>query len=137
MNTNLIERSIAIGKKKKGKTHRIEPVVHKPEAKSDTSTVENRVFAHEPLLHTKEVQRSLWGEPMEGEGGVSADYELKLLADGRTYLEKRMGETAPGKMYTLTDEQLDAVDEYMTDQYKRVEAFDKGGKYYLYTINEG
>lgn len=72
-------------------------------------------------LNVHEIQRMIWGEAMEGQDVVLADYELKLWPNSMImYVEKRIGEKTVGKAYELTDEQLKATDKFESDAYKRI-----------------
>lgn len=71
-------------------------------------------------LNVHEVQRAIWGEAKEGVFGRLVDYELKLWPNSAIfYVEKKMGEYVPGKMYTLTQEQLEATDKFEGNKYLR------------------
>lgn len=87
---------------------------------------EHRIFCY-GTLNVHEIQRQLWGEAKQGQTAHVRNYELKMWPSSTIfYIEKKVGESVPGKVYTLNDEQLKATDAYETAAYKRVRVSEPG-----------
>lgn len=90
-------------------------------------------------MNVHDIQRGLWGEAKSGAPKVLNHYELMLWPNSAIfYIRRNVGERVSGKIYELTDEQLEATDHYETDAYKRVKI--DGGPaasddYWVYVIN--
>ena len=78
----------------------------------------NRVFAY-GTLNLHEVQSWLWGEEKQGRVKQLDDYRLNAYESGIYYITKEFGETVAGKVYELTDEQLERTDAYEGKAYSR------------------
>lgn len=108
-----------IGKGKK-KLKRLEAAIAKRDLERSVPNGMTRLFAY-GLLNVHEIQRELWGEAKEGACGRIYDYELKLWPKTQIfYAEPKPGESIAGKVYELTDEQLERTDKFESDAYKRV-----------------
>lgn len=71
------------------------------------------------LLNVHEVQKEVWKEIKEGAPYVLEDFELKIDENHLLYLTKRMGSRVSGKLYKLTEEQLQSTDWYMGENEER------------------
>jgi len=105
---------------------------NQPTKKYESKT---NVFCYGTLnLHP--VQQHLWGEAMSGVVTTLPDYELHSYDSNIFYVVKKFGETVAGKVYALTDEQLQATDRYEGAWYKR-EQIKVGDKIvYVYVQNK-
>lgn len=78
----------------------------------------NMLFAY-GTLNIHDVQRSLWGEAKSGKPFVLDDYELKMYENNIFYIERKLGERVSGKLYELTDEQMEVTDWYEGKAYDK------------------
>lgn len=78
----------------------------------------NLLFSY-GTLNLHEVQSYLWGEEKQGKVKQLNDYRLNVYQSGIYYIDKEFGETVAGKVYELTDEQLERTDQYEGSSYKR------------------
>lgn len=78
----------------------------------------NRVFSY-GTLNLHDVQNWLWGEEKNGKVKQLNDYRLNTYDNGIYYITKEFGETVAGKVYEITDEQLERTDSYEGKAYTR------------------
>jgi len=78
----------------------------------------NRVFSY-GTLNLHDVQNWLWGEEKNGKVKQLNDYRLNTYDNGIYYITKEFGETVAGKVYEITDEQLERTDAYEGKAYTR------------------
>lgn len=58
---------------------------------------------------------------MQGRDALLRNYELRLWPNSAIfYIERKPGESVVGKVYELTQEQLDRTDLYEGEAYKRI-----------------
>lgn len=78
----------------------------------------NLLFSY-GTLNLHDIQSYLWGEEKQGRVKQLDDYRLNVYNSGIYYIDKEFGETVAGKVYELTDEQLERTDQYEGSAYTR------------------
>lgn len=95
----------------------------------------NKLFAY-GTLNIHSVQRWLWGEQKEGKVAGLIDYELDRYSNNILFINRKVGESVAGKVYELTDEQLDATDSYEGEMYTRQQVTIAEQQVYVYVQNK-
>lgn len=91
---------------------------------------------HFGTMNVHVIQEHVLGETLQGVPFTLNDFELKMFSDNIFFIERKLGESVVGRVYTLTDEHLAKMDEYMTDKYKR-EDIEQGTKtFQTYLLRE-
>lgn len=90
-----------------------------------------RLFCYGTLnLHS--FQTMVWGEQMHGKVQELQNHKLGIFDSGYFYVDKEFGESVAGKVYKLTDEQLEATDKYEGPSYERSHDIIDGHLTYFY-----
>lgn len=96
----------------------------------------HKLFAY-GTLNLRDVQRWLWGETKQGRVAKLDDYQLNAYDNGIYYIDKKFGETVAGKIYELTEEQLESTDRYEGKSYVKDMVNINGETVNVYIRNKG
>lgn len=97
--------------------------------------IKRKLFSY-GTLQLADVQRALWGEAKRGRVARLIDYQLGSYPSNILYIEKKFGESVAGKIYELTEEQMEVTDAYEGKAYTRETVNIDGEVINVYVKNE-
>lgn len=91
--------------------------------------MKNKIFAYGTLSDSK-VQMRIWGRLTSGKADILNGYEKSEIdtSDGKfPLIIPSKTKSVPGIIIEVSDEELQKIDEYEGEEYKRIEVETQGG----------